>query len=46
MLELGGKVTGKGYTMYKSMPLGREPTWEAFMDALKEEFYHVGSYDD
>jgi hypothetical protein len=34
------------HTTDESMPFGREPTWVAFVDALKEEFYHVGSYDD
>jgi uncharacterized protein YfeS len=34
------------YTMDESMPFGREPTWEAFVDSLKEEFYPVGNYDD
>jgi hypothetical protein len=22
------------------------PTWDSFMDAIKEQYYHVGSYDD
>jgi hypothetical protein len=30
----------------ESMPFGREPTWTTFVDALKEEFYHVGNYHD
>jgi hypothetical protein len=34
------------YTADESMPFRREPTWETFVDALKEEFYPVGSYDD
>jgi hypothetical protein len=34
------------YTMDESMPFEREPTWEAFVDSLKEEFYHVRNYDD
>jgi hypothetical protein len=25
---------------------GRGPTWEAFLDALKEQYYHVGNHDD
>jgi hypothetical protein len=25
---------------------GRESTWAAFVDSLKEEFYPVGNYDD
>jgi hypothetical protein len=32
--------------MDKSMPFRIEPTWVAFVDALKEEFYPVESYDD
>jgi hypothetical protein len=34
------------YTVDESTLFGREPTWEAFVDALKEEFYPVGNYDD
>jgi hypothetical protein len=30
----------------ESTLFGREPTWAAFVDALKEEFYPVGNYDD
>jgi hypothetical protein len=30
----------------ESMTLRRGPTWENFIDALKEEFYHVVNYDD
>jgi hypothetical protein len=22
------------------------PTWDYFMDVIKEQYYHVGSYDD
>jgi hypothetical protein len=29
------------YTMDESTLFGREPTWVAFVDALKEEFYPV-----
>jgi hypothetical protein len=46
MSELGGKVTGRGTPVDESTLFGREPTWEAFVDALKEEFYPVGNYDD
>jgi hypothetical protein len=34
------------YTVDESTLFGREPTWEAFVDALNEEFYPVGNYDD
>jgi hypothetical protein len=34
------------YTMDESTPFRREPTWAAFVDALKEEFYPVRNYDD
>jgi hypothetical protein len=34
------------YTIDESTLFGREPTWVAFVDALKEEFYPVGNYDD
>jgi hypothetical protein len=46
MSELGGKVTWERYTMNESTPFKREPTWETFVDALKEEFYPVRNYDD
>lgn len=26
--------------------LGVEPTWASFLKALKEQYYHVGDYDD
>jgi len=29
-----------------SMEFKTRPTWEAFVDALKVEFYHVGNYDN
>jgi hypothetical protein len=29
------------YTLF-----GREPTWVAFVDSLKEEFYPIRNYDD
>jgi hypothetical protein len=25
---------------------GAEPTWDSFVDAVKEKYYHVGNYDD
>jgi hypothetical protein len=34
------------YIADESTPFGREPTWTTFVDSLKEEFYHVGNYDD
>ena len=34
------------YIANESTLFGREPTWVAFVDALKEEFYPVGNYDD
>jgi hypothetical protein len=34
------------YTADESTPFRREPTWVTFVDALKEEFYPIGNYDD
>jgi hypothetical protein len=34
------------YTRDESTLFRREPTWEAFVDALKDEFYPIGNYDD
>jgi hypothetical protein len=34
------------YTMDESTLFGRETTWEAFVDALKEYLYPIGNYDD
>jgi hypothetical protein len=34
------------YTTNEYTPFKRETTWETFVDALKEEFYPVGNYDD
>jgi hypothetical protein len=30
----------------KSGMFGADPTWYFFMDAFKEQYYHVGNYDD
>jgi hypothetical protein len=30
----------------ESIIFGTQPTWVAFVDALKEQYYPVGSYDD
>jgi hypothetical protein len=32
--------------MDESTLFGREPTWVAFVDSLKEEFYPIRNYDD
>ena len=32
--------------MDESTLFGREPTWETFVDSLKEELYPVRNYDD
>jgi hypothetical protein len=34
------------YTTNKSTLFGREPTWETFVDSLKEEFHPVKNYHD
>jgi hypothetical protein len=34
------------YTADESTLFGREPTWAAFVDALKEELYPIEKYDD
>jgi hypothetical protein len=34
------------YTTNESTLFGRKPTWVAFVDSLKEEFYPVRNYDD
>jgi hypothetical protein len=34
------------YNTDESTPFGREPTWAAFVDALKEELYLFINYDD
>jgi hypothetical protein len=34
------------YTMDESTLFQRETNWEAFVNALKEELYHVRNYDD
>jgi len=34
------------YTKDESTSFRREPTWEAFVDSLKEELYHFENYDD
>jgi hypothetical protein len=34
------------YTTDESTLFGREPTWAAFVDALKEELYPIRNYDD
>jgi hypothetical protein len=37
MSNIGGKLIGI---------FGVEPTWEFFMDVVKEQYYPVGNYDD
>jgi hypothetical protein len=34
------------HIMDESIPFGKEPTWVDFVDAIKEKFYLVGSYDN
>jgi hypothetical protein len=34
------------YTANEYTPFKREPTWETFVDFLKEEFYPIRNYDD
>jgi hypothetical protein len=34
------------YTVDESTLFGREPTWVAFVDSLKEEFYPIKNYDE
>jgi hypothetical protein len=34
------------YIVGESTPFRRELTWATFVDALKEEFYHVENYYD
>jgi hypothetical protein len=36
---------GKNYTEDSGM-FQDEPTWDFFMDAAKEKYYHVENYDD
>jgi hypothetical protein len=36
----------KRYIEDESTLFRREPTWETFVDSLKEDFYPVGNYDD
>jgi hypothetical protein len=45
MSKLGGKGYWERYTTSESTPFGRETTWEAFVDALKE-LCLVRNYDN
>ena len=46
MLNIGGKLTKRKKSKEESRIFGVEPTWDFFMDAVKEQYYLVENYDD
>jgi hypothetical protein len=46
MSNIGGKLTGRKVSIEESGIYGVEPTWDFFVDAVKEQYYPVGNYDD
>jgi hypothetical protein len=45
MSNIGGKITGRISTEESGI-YGTEPTWDFFMDVIKEQYYPVGNYQD
>jgi hypothetical protein len=46
VLNIGGKLTKEKISIEESGIFRVDPTWDFFMDVVKEKFYPVGSYDD
>jgi hypothetical protein len=46
MSNIGGKLTGRKSSTEESGIYGVEPTWDFFVDVVKEQYYPVGNYDD
>ena len=46
MSNIGGKLTGSRVPQEDSGIYGAEPTWDCFVDAVNEQYYLVGNYED
>jgi hypothetical protein len=46
MSNIGGKLTGRKVPQRNSGIYGVDPTWDFFVDAVKEQYYPVGNYED
>jgi hypothetical protein len=46
MSNIGGKLTGSKVPQKESGIYGAKPTWDFFVDAVKEQYYPVGNYED
>jgi hypothetical protein len=46
MSDIGGRLTVRNMSRDESAIFGPGPTWVDFVDALKEQYYPVGNYDD
>jgi hypothetical protein len=46
MSNIGGKLTGRKVPQRNLEYMGLEPTWDFFVDAVKEQYYPVDNYED
>jgi hypothetical protein len=46
MSNIGGKLTRSKVSTEESRIYGGDPTWDFFVDAVKEQYYPVGNYED
>jgi hypothetical protein len=46
MSNIGGKLTGSKVPQRSLEYMGSDPTWDFFVDAVKEQYYPVGNYED
>jgi hypothetical protein len=46
MSNIGGKTYWEKSSIEESGIYGVEPTWDFFVDVVKEQYYPVGNYED
>jgi hypothetical protein len=46
MSNIGGKLTRSKVPQRSYGIYGVEPTWDFFVDAVKEQYYPIGNYED
>jgi hypothetical protein len=45
MSNIGGKLTGRKFPQESGI-YAVDPTWDFFVDAVKEQYYPIGNYED
>jgi hypothetical protein len=45
MSNIGGKRTRRKFPQKESGVYGVDPTWNVFLDVVKERYYHVDDYE-